>query len=136
MADITSTPARIAPVTETKPHMRFYRAGVAITRGQPCYLMTNGRIAPADASAAGTVGTFVGVALSTVDANEVTSVLWDGSLAGYTLTALNYGATVYISDTAGAFADAAGTVNKPVGVVLPLTDRDATKVLYIQARPF
>ncbi len=136
MADIAFNAARIAAVTETKPHMRFYRANSLITRGQPCYLMANGSIAPTAAGVAGTVNPFVGVAMSTVDANEVTSVLWDGSLGGYDLAAIPFGAPVYLSNTVGALGDTPGTVNKPVGVVLPLSDRDKTKVLYIQARPF
>jgi hypothetical protein len=141
MADITRNARYIAPVTETKPHMRFYRADTAIERGQPCYLMANGNIAPTNATApaagvASSTETFVGIALSTVVANESTSVLWDGSLYGYDIAGLAYGAKVYLSNTPGALGDAAGGVSKVVGVVLPLSDRPKTKVLYIQGRPF
>lgn len=137
MAVITRTPKKVALVHETKPHLRFYRANGAIEAGSPCYLMANGLIAPTNAGAAGTAAPFVGCALADVGPNDPITVVFDGSIEGYDLSALAYGAKVYLSNTAGALDTVAGTVETAVGVVLPLNDGNpGTKVLYIQARPF
>lgn len=128
MADLTRVPRNVAAVTETKPHMRFYHAGEDLEPGNPCELQADGSIIPLTGD-----GVFVGVALGYAAVGEPVSVLWDGSVEGFDLSALDYGAPVYASATAGAVAD---TGTKAIGVVLPLTDRPRTKVLYIQARPF
>ena len=131
MANLTRVPRNVAAVTETKPHMRVYHAGAELEAGMPCELQTDGSIIPMTAD-----GVFVGVALGPAVVGEAVSVLWDGSIEGYNLSALAYGAPVYSSATAGAVADATSAGAKVIGVVLPLTDRPRTKVLYIQARPF
>lgn len=131
MADIVLNTTRMSLVTETKPHERFYKANANIEKGQPCYLMSNGFIAPTSAAALGTLGTFVGIAMGPASANEAVSLLWDGSLSGFSIDALAFGAKVYLSDTPGMLSDAPGTINKAVGAILPLSDLPRTRVLYI-----
>lgn len=134
MADIGFTERNIAPVTDVPVKMKFFRAGEAITRGQLVRLDADGLVrlgsnaAPYD---------LVGVAMSTVLAGDVTSVMLEGTLSGYAIAGVANGAVLYISATPGSFNDAApGTGIRPIGTVMPLTDRPASKVLYVSITPF
>lgn len=61
-----------------------------------------------------------GLALNTVAVNETTTFIKKGLLnVGSALSALAYGAQVFLSDTDGTLADAAGTVSTVVGYVVP-----------------
>ncbi len=60
------------------------------------------------------------------------AVLFEGHVAGFNISGLNYGAALYVSNNTGALADAAGTTNLPAGKVVPMTDKDRTKVLYFK----
>lgn len=109
----------------------------AIGPGVPCYADANGKAAPGDASVAGTAGV-IGINLSPklTAANMPAHLLRRGKLALYDaaganiLDGLAYGALVYLSDTTGRFADAAGTVSVVCGRVIPLWDQATpTKVL-------
>lgn len=52
-------------------------------------------------------------------ANEPVTAIRKGVVDGYDLSALAYDAPVYLSDTDGTLADAAGTVSVVVGRVIP-----------------
>jgi hypothetical protein len=121
MALVPITAAQIA--TMFQPDMNTVFPGVsggAITAGQIVYLHTSGDWRAASAAAAGTAG-FVGVALESVGgAGQAVSVLTRGAISGLTLTALDYGAPIYLGDAAGTFDTAAGTVSKIVGNVLSI----------------
>lgn len=54
-------------------------------------------------------------------ANEPVTAIRKGVIDGYDLSGLAYDAPVYLSDTDGALADAAGTVSVVVGRVIPAT---------------
>jgi hypothetical protein len=73
-----------------------------------------------NAAAAGNIGDGF-IALNNAAAGEpVTAVKGPCILdVGEALAALAYGAVVYLSDTDGTLADAAGTVSTKVGNVLP-----------------
>lgn len=118
-------------------------AGAAIGPGVPCYPHgTTGKATAGSAGAAGTAGV-IGVNLShklTV-ANQPAHLLRRGKVALYDanganiLDGLAYGAQVYLSNTEGRLADAAGTVSVVVGRVIPLWDQATpTKILDIDLR--
>jgi hypothetical protein len=118
MADLTVTATAVAPVKVIE-QITGPAAG-AINAGTPVYLDANGKFVAGDASAAGTAGV-IGVSIQTVtNANETITVVRNGWIdMGAALDALAMNASVYLSDTAGATADAAGTVSKVVGTVVP-----------------
>lgn len=119
MADLVIDPKTVAPIMVTEQFSA--PSGAAVAKGQPVYYnSTTGRLAPADASAAGTAGV-VGIALSkATPAGMTTTVVRKGYInLGNALDALNFGAIVYLSDTEGALADAAGTVSRVIGTVVP-----------------
>lgn len=132
MTDITATAAKIGLVFPDAAEVYDKIAAVAITAGQTVYFNTSGKSALCDTNAAG-AQQFRGVALNSAGAGQAVSVCKRGTLYGYDLSGLAYDALVYCSDTAGALADAAGTLTVNAGRVVPLSDSDLTKVLYIEA---
>lgn len=116
MTVITVTAARVHPVLiveqATKP------AAEAITRGQYVRLDTSGKFALGNGTTTGEVGAGSGIALNTAAAGEAVTALRKGVVdIGDGMTALAFGATVYLSDTDGALDTAAGTVSKVLGYV-------------------
>lgn len=105
-----------------------------VTNGQPVYIdPTTGQAVPASAAAAATAQ-FVGVAVGNPHGRKGRTVLTRGRISGYDLTGLNFGDVVYLSDTAGMLADAAGTVNVPVGKVFQIAEAgNPTKCIFIDA---
>jgi len=79
-----------------------------------------GKLSKGNASSAGEVGSGGGVCI-TRQVNTITivkkGIIW---LGDGVLDALNFGATVYLSNTDGTLADTAGTVSTAVGTVVPL----------------
>ena len=131
MADITSTAAQVSLVQVQNSEVYDFIAAVAITAGQVVYLVTStGKVNLADASAEGTAQA-VGVALQTVGANQAVSVLKRGKIAGFTLTSQTIADQIFLSDTAGALADAAGTVTNGCGRVIASSETTPQKQLYV-----
>ncbi len=130
MADLTATAAAVAVIFPLKAEIHTAIAGAAITAGQPVYVDTNGKAQLGDASAAGTAA-LRGIALQTVGAGQAFNMCKRGHLEGMGVSGEAYDAPMYLSDTAGSLADAAGTVSLIVGVVAPMTDKDLTKVLFV-----
>src|SRR5688572_5576411 len=92
-------------------------AGVAVAAGQSVKKDgTTGRWILGDTSAAGTANAY-GMAVKSVPAGMAVTAIRRGLIEGFDLDAQDYGAPVYLSDTAGAAADAAGTVSKQIGEV-------------------
>jgi len=123
MADLTVTAANVRPVNANQCIIRSVPAEVAIDVGEIVWIDPATETAKlADASAAGTmpaIGVVVAVGSqgATVGAaGDILSVVLFGPVAGFTLTAGN---EAYVSDTAGALADAAGTVSQVFGMGLP-----------------
>lgn len=87
---------------------------------EPVRLHTDGTVTPANGTDA-TESNFAGFA--TVESDRVgqaITVIRDGLLdVGNALSALAFGAAVYLSDTDGTLADSAGTVSVIVGRVVP-----------------
>lgn len=137
MAAVALTASKIAVVDGIHNIILPYVANVALTAGLPVYLMTTGKVAIADANGSG-LQQFLGINMTAVGAGEVASILEEGGVAGFTLTSLNAGARVYLSDTVGEYADAAGTMTVVVGQVRPITTVAAAttdKYLYVRSDP-
>ena len=83
----------------------------------------SGKLTNGNATTAAEVGSGEGIVI-TRQVNTITilkkGIVWLGDA----LDGLAFGATVYLSDTDGALADAAGTVSKAVGTVVPLFGHD------------
>ncbi len=133
MADITLTAAQVGVIFPDKAIIVDFIAGETITKGQAVYLLSTGKIGVAGAATAGKEQ-FRGIALNSAGAGKAVSVLAKGHVYGFGVSALNADVAVFLSDTAGALADAA-SVTKTVncGRVVALPDNGLTKVLYIQA---
>ena len=132
MADIALTAAQVAPVFPEHCSIRDYIAAETITQGQAVYILTTGKVGVADANASGKQQ-FRGIALNGGGAGQAISVLHEGEVAGFTLAG-NADSLVYLSDTAGALADAAGTMTVVAGRVKCLSDANLTKVLFVKTQ--
>lgn len=132
MADITVTAALVGRVDPETDEVYDFIAGVTITAGQAVYLdATTGRLGLADANDAGKEQ-FRGIALNGGGAGQAITVLKRGRVYGFTLAGA-YDSRAYLSNTAGALADAVGVMTVACGRVVPLSDSTPTKVLYIEA---
>lgn len=135
MADVTVTAAQVAPVYPDGQHgteIVPMKAAAAITAGQAVYQTSSGTANLADANGSGTLQ-FRGIALEGVAAGQVVNVLKRGACYGFTLSG-NYDSLLYVSNTAGALADAAGATTINAGRVYGLTDHGSlTKVAWIEA---
>ncbi len=130
MADITVTAAQVAPIYPHHAEIYDFIATEAIAKGQIVYQLTTGKVGVADANAGGKQQAR-GIALKAAAAGEAVSVLKKGHVAGYTVSGLNADVRLYLSDTAGALADAAGTMSVTCGRVVAMPDDPTlTKVLY------
>lgn len=133
MADIALVAAKIAVVYPEEAEIYDFIAAATITAGQAVFIDSNGKVDLADANAAGKEQ-FRGIALNGGGAGQAISVLKRGHIAGFTVASLAYDAILYLSDTAGAMADAAsGTKTVRCGRIVPLSDASLTKVTYITA---
>ena len=134
MADLSLVTDQIATIYPQKAEIHSYIAAEAITAGQAVYTVAaTGKVGVAEADAAGKQQAR-GIALQGVGAGQAVEVLRRGHLHGFTLTSQNYDDPIYLSDTAGALADAAGTLAVPIGLVVALPDKGLTKVLFVDCR--
>lgn len=132
MSDITVTAAKVGVTFPDKAEIFDFVAAETITAGQAVYVTSAGKVGVADANASGKQQCR-GIALNGGGAGQAISVIKRGHVSGFTLAGA-YDSLAYLSDTAGALADAAGTMSVPVGRVVPLSDASLTKVLYVDAR--
>lgn len=132
MADITRTKAKVAVVIPQEAEIYDFIATEAIEAGQAVYILTTGKVGKADAATAGKQQ-FRGIALKDVAAGQAVSVLKKGYVEGFSVSGMNADALAYLSNTAGALADAAGTMTVNAGRVRCLADANLTKCLYIEA---
>lgn len=128
MADVTVTAAQVAVVYPLKAEIFNGIATESITAGQALYMTSAGKYGVADANASGKQQVR-GIALNAAGAGQAVSVLRRGHVAGFTLG--TYDSLVYLSDNAGALADAAGTMSVKVGRVDAISDTALTKVLFV-----
>ena len=117
-------------------------AGAALAPGAPARFDDDGKAVAASAAAAGTADVYgLNATRGVNQANITCQIVRRGKVALYDanganiLDGLTFGAQVYLSDTPGRLADAAGTVSVPVGRVIPLWDQAVpTKILDIDLR--
>jgi hypothetical protein len=98
----------------------------AVTRGQVLYQSTAG-FGVADANDSGKQQAR-GIALDAGAAGQTVSMLKRGYVSGFGVSALDDDAILYLSDTAGALDDGAGTMTVVCGRVITLSD---TKLVYV-----
>ena len=130
--EIALTAAQIQPIFPAKAEIYTFIAAAALTQGQAVYLTTSGTVGVADANGSSTQQ-FRGIALEAVAAGQAVSILKRGHCAGFTVSGMAYDAPAYLSDTAGSLSTAAGTMTVNCGRVVALSDKDLTKVLYVDA---
>ena len=130
MTAITVTAAKVAVVFPEQAEKYNVTVAEDITEGQALYQTVSGTFGLAEADVLAK-RQFRGVALESGHTGEAISMLKQGILAGYTLA--TYEDEVYLSDTAGAFDTAPGTLVVKCGRVMSLADPSLTEVLYVEA---
>lgn len=96
-------------------------AAEAITAGMAVRIdTTNGKFTKANGTTAGEARVW-GVATKTVAAGMPVTAIRKGVMDGWALTALDYDATIYLSDTDGRLSTVAGTTNVAIGRVIAAT---------------
>lgn len=134
MADIALVTDNKVSIVESIIQMTL-PAGEAITAGAPLKVdNVTGKFIKANATTAAWARVY-GIAARTVPAGMPVTGIRKGVMDGFVLDALGYDATIYLSDTDGRIADAAGTVSKVVGRVIPGTSSnlgaDFDKILFV-----
>lgn len=133
MAVITVNAAQVGPIYPDQAEILDVIPAEAVTAGAAAYqVAASGKFGLADANAAGRQQ-FRGLFLRKRGANQAASILKRGHVGGFDVSALNYDAPIYLSDTAGALDTAAGTLSVQVGRVVAMPDDPKTKVIYIEA---
>lgn len=133
MTDIVAVPASAAVIY---PHIaEIYDVVLTedVTALQAGYQLTTGLYGLADANVAGKQQAR-GIFLKTGKAGAAVPFLIRGHVAGYTVSGLNADVRLYLSDTVGLLADAAGTMSVTLGRVVAMPNPpEFTKVVYIDA---
>jgi hypothetical protein len=130
MADVALTAAQVAPCFPDKCEIIDVIAAAAITKGNVLYQTTSGTFGVADANDSGKQQAR-GVALETVGTGQAVSMLKKGHCYGFTVSALDADAVLYLSDTAGALSTTVGSMTVNCGRVTALTDSTPTLVVYL-----
>ena len=138
MADIAKTAASVRLVEAVKARTFPGISNAALDAGDFVYY-TGGKLAKTDADAVAS-SECVGMVTQTVAAaDQPVTVLYDGMVAGFTLTDQDAGDPLFLSTTAGAIADAApsasGDVVNPVARVIQSTHPTGQKLLLVQVSP-
>jgi len=133
MADIALTTADRVKVVGIPERQLTLVAAADITAGAPVYITSAGKFDVADANGSGTTRPY-GIATQTVKSGMACTAIKRGRMSGWTLS-IAYDAAVYLSDTVGRIADAAGTTSVLLGRVVPSTAEllgtSPTKILEI-----
>lgn len=131
MGDIAVTAAQVAVCFPEKAEIFPAIAAETVTAGQALYLAAStGKVGLADEDASAEKSYVFGVALNGGGAGQAIDVLRRGHVYGFTVSGLNYALPVSLSNTAGALLDTGATTNI-VGRVVPLSNSDLTKVLFV-----
>jgi adhesin HecA-like repeat protein len=130
MTAVTVTALSVRPLPGAD--VRQFVCGEALTLGDLVYMKSDGKVWKANGGASSTaycIGIVVSVSTfgATVSvADETVGVLYDGPVAGFTLTVGN---RYWVSDTAGKLDTATGTVEVVVGIAL------TTGILLVKVNP-
>ena len=118
MANINLVTADKVEVVESIEQMTLI-AAEAITAGAPMRLDTStGKFTNGNGSSSGEARA-KWIATKTVATGMPVTGIKRGVMDGFDLASLNYDADLYLSDTDGRIADAAGTVSTVIGRVIP-----------------
>lgn len=115
MADIALITASRVEIVESI-HQATLVAAEAITAGAPVRQDTAGKFTNSNGTTT-TEAAIYGIATETVTAGLPLTAIRRGVLDGFTFTQA-YGASIFLSDTDGRLADAAGTVSTVIGRVI------------------
>lgn len=118
MADFALTTANRVEVVKVFEMLPPLIAAEAIVAGAPIRIDTNGKATNGNGTST-TENNVKGIATKTVAAGQAVTALKKGIMDGYAFGSTAYAAPVYVSDTDGTLADAAGTASKTVGYVFP-----------------
>lgn len=106
-------------------------AGIDLSAGDAIIIDgATGNLVRANASVAGT-NKCKGLVASNVKAGYGVTALFNGEMDGFNLSALAYGQDVFLSNTAGAIGDVAGTTSVKVGTVISV---NGDKILKVEVR--
>lgn len=120
MADIALNTANKVEVVESIEQMTL-PTDEAITAGMAVRInTTTGKFTKANGSSAAEARIY-GIATKTVASGMPVTAIRKGVMDGWDLSGQAYDAAIYLSDTDGRIADAAGTVSTVVGRVIPGT---------------
>jgi len=108
--------------------IRDMKEAETLAVGDVVYVTSAGKAGKADANASGKQQAR-GIVVKRQ--GTVVSVMKRGYLAGFDISALDYDAQVFLSDTAGKLDTAAGTLSVPCGRVSALTNDSLSKILYV-----
>jgi hypothetical protein len=134
VADLVRTGTNLQGVSEpgygVRPANDFDSVNITmdvdVQAGQAVYLKSNGKGALADASAM-PAADVVGLASKAVKAGQRVAVVSKGKMSGF--SGGTVGGRVFLSDTTGEVADAAGTVPRVIGRLFP------NGMIYVDCRP-
>lgn len=134
MADITVTPANVRPLEGAV--IRRHTAGAAFTFGEAVYIHSGGTVKEADANASLLTALAIGIVIapspgnpgaSSVATGDVCDVVTEGPVTGF--SGMTPGTQVWLSNTAGAVADAVSATHSCV-----MGFAESATVLFV--RPF
>jgi len=117
MADIALATADRVEIVQAWEMLPPLIAVEAITAGAPIRIDAAGKAANGNGSDA-TESAVRGIATRTVAAGEALTAMKKGILDGFTFSQA-YTAPIYVSNTDARLGDAAGTVSKTVGYIVP-----------------
>jgi hypothetical protein len=140
----TSTAAVVPSVTNSDVQLEIVESieqltlpvGAAVKAGAAVRIDTNGKFVECDGTTAGNADAY-GIATHRCGAaGEALTAIAKGVLGGFDFTAQAFWSDVFISDTVGVLADAAGTSSKKVGKVIPVHSqlRGGTPMKVLQVR--
>ncbi len=129
MTAISVTAAQVGRAQPDKDEVIQVKLGATTTAGQVLNQDTDGTFGIADANGSGNELQPRVVAVEGGVAGSWVSAMKRGWLYGYDVSAMNYDALVYLSDTAGAFDTAAGSTEARCGRIVLLPD--STKAVYV-----
>jgi hypothetical protein len=134
MANIALVTADRVRVEESLVQLTLV-AGEDITAGEAVRIdTTTGRFTGSNGTSAGEARIY-GIAAKSVKSGMAVTAIRHGVMAGFDLTAQAYDKAIFLSDTDGKLADAAGTTSVVVGRVLPVNTQllgsNPDKLLYV-----
>ncbi len=134
MADITVTATEVALVDQCDAKVKTYIAAATLSAGDAVYVTSAGKVNLADANGSGTLQ-FRGIVIKGGGAGQPVDVCERGELKGFSLSGVAYDGPIYLSNTAGKLADAAGGSSIICGRVSVRPDANLTKTLLVWASP-